>query len=269
MGSDEKQKRRERFLLDRFLEYQGITTTRIDTGESPDFLIDIEGRTIGIEVTELFIRSNKSKIHPPTKAHPLLQAIESNSSQIVSEARKIYFDAGNSPVRSQIVFSSRVTPDIDKKKGDQIAKLIAEQIQSMRRQDSQVASWRSREDENEEHPLSEWVIFISARRVPELRFARWFSTNNSVGMVSPLTPERLQEEIDKKAPKISAYKKRAEEIWLLIVADSTRSSQMFSVKPDFPVDSVSSPFTRTFYYGYAAEGVIDLTKKSECSAVVF
>jgi len=56
---DSAKKQHERFLLDRFLELQGISPARIQEFESPDFLIDIEGREVGIEVTELFIRSNK------------------------------------------------------------------------------------------------------------------------------------------------------------------------------------------------------------------
>jgi len=173
----------------------------------------------------------------------------------VSKARKIYLDADNPPVLSEIVFSNRIITNTDKRKGDQIAKLIADQIQGMSLQNSVEANWRSREDEKE-NPLSEWVTFIFIWRVPELRFARWSPTNNSVGFVSTLTPERLQEEIDKKASKISAYKKRAEDIWLLIVADRTRSSRKFSVMPDFPLDSISSPFAKTFYYGYGSDEVL-------------
>ena len=140
MGSDEKKKRRERFFLDRFLEHQGISPTCIQKLDPPDFLIEVEGRKVGIEVTELFIRSSKSEAHPRPAEDPLLQKVESNTDRIVSEARRIYFDAGNPPVLSTIIFSDRIT--LDKKKGDQIAKLIASQIQSMSLKNSQVVNWR-------------------------------------------------------------------------------------------------------------------------------
>jgi hypothetical protein len=128
----------------------------------------------------------------------------------------------------------------------------------MSRQDSQAVNWRSSENENEGNPLSEWVTFIHARRVPELRFARW--TVARAGWVATLPPERLQEEIDKKTEKINACKKRAEGIWLLIVADRTRPSQMLSVTPESPLNSVSSPFTKTFYYGHAAEEAVEFRR---------
>jgi len=249
---DSAKKRHKRFLLDRFLELQGISPASIEPLDPPDFLIDLEGRKVGIEVTELFIRSNKSEAHPQPEEEPLLQAAESITNLIVSKARKIYFDAGNPPVLSTIWFSDRIT--LDKKKGDQIAELIAHQIQTMSLQNSQAVAWRSSEDENEERSLSESVAIIHTYRVPELRFARW--TVARPGLVATLTPKHLQEVIDKKAKKINGYKKVAEEIWLLIVADGTRSSQKFSVMPDFPLDSISSPFAKTFYYGYVSDEVL-------------
>jgi hypothetical protein len=248
---DFAKKRHERFLLDRFLERQGISPASIEPLDPPDFLIDLEGRKVGIEVTELFIRSNKSEAHRQPEEKPLLQEAESNTDRIVSKARKIYFDAGNPPVLSTIWFSDRIT--LDNKKGDQIAELIAHQIQTMSLQNSQAVAWRSSEDENEERSLSEWVAIIHTDRVPELRFARW--TVARPGLVATLTPKHLQEVIDRKAKKINGYKKVAEEIWLLIVADRTRPSQKFSVAPDFPLDSISSPFAKTFYYGYVSDEV--------------
>jgi len=264
---DSAKKQHERFLLDRFLELQGISPTSVEPRDPPDFLIDLEGRKIGIEVTELFIRS-RSKGHPRPEGKPFLQDIESITNQIVSTARKIYFDAGNPLLKAEIWFSDQIT--LDKKKGDQVAKLIANQIQSMSLQDSQAAVWRSSEAEYEERSLSEWIDIICTQRVPEYRDAQWKDrfaqwTVARPGLVAPLTPKHLQEAIDKKAKKIDSYKKCAEEIWLLIVANRTLPSQMLYVAPDFSLDSVSSPFTKTFYYGYPVEGVIEITNKAKTS----
>ena len=254
MGSDERQKKRERFFLDRFLEHQGILPTDIQQPDppAPDVLINLEGRKVGIELTELCVRSKKSEAHPQPAEEPLLQAVESITDLIVSKAREIYFDADNPPVLSTVVFSNRIAIDQNR---DQIAKLIAHKIQSMSLRDPQVVDWRSSEDGNEEHPLSELVAFIHTCRVPERRFARW--TVARAGIVATLSPEHLQDSIDKKARKINGYKKYAEETWLLIVADRTRPSQKFSIPPDFPLDSLSSPFAKTFYYCYAAEEVLE------------
>lgn len=261
MGSDKKQ--HERFLLDQFLKHQGFSPTCIQESEEPDFLIDIEGLRVGIELTELFIRSDKSSARRHPTNDLLLQEIESITDRIMSKARKIYSDADNPPVMSTIFFSDRIT--LDKKKGDQIAQLIADQIQIMSLQNSQGADWRSSEDENKARPLSESVAFIHTRRVPD-RFARW--TVARPGLVATLTPKHLQEVIDKKTKKISVYKKKVEQIWLLIVVDRTRPSQRFSDTPHFPRDSVSSLFTKTYYYDHVHKAVIDLTNKVKTNAVI-
>jgi hypothetical protein len=259
---DSAKKQHERFLLDRFLELQGISPTSIQPLDPPDFLINLEGREVGIELTELYIKSDKSRVHPQPKEEPLLQTVETITNRIVSKAREIYCDVGNSPVLATIWFSDRIT--LDKKKGDQIAELIAHQIQSMSLLDSQKGSWRSSEDENEERPLSEWVAIIHAEGVPE-RFARW--TVATPGFAVTLTPKHLQEAIGEKAKKISDYQKYAgtEEIWLLMVADRTRPSQRLFVTPDFPLDSVHSPFTKTFYCDYVHKEVIEITNRAKAS----
>jgi hypothetical protein len=251
MGSAEKQKQRERFLLDRFLEHRGISPTNIKQPDppDPDFLIDIDGRKVGIELTRVFVRPDK---HPRPVKEPLPQEVESITNWIVSRARKIYFDAECPPVLARIVFSNRIT--LDKKKGDQIAKLIAGRIQRMGIQNSQVI-WRSSEGEREEALLSKSVVSIYAHGVAKLHLARWIVAR--AGFVHTLTAKHLQDRIDSKAKKINGYKKNTEEIWLLIVADRTLPSQKFMLSPSFPLDSLSSRFARTFYYGYGADGVIE------------
>lgn len=201
MGSakEERKERHERFLLRRFLEHQGISPhiTKLRPPD-PDFLIDIEGRKVGVELTELFIRSEESGTQPQATKKPLLQALESRTDRIVCLARRLYFDDGDSlPVRASILFPRQVT--LDKKKGDQIARLIADKIQSMNLRNSQVVNWRAYQDEEEEDPLSDRVHFIHALGVNELRLARW--TVARAGSPAPLTPRHLQERIDDKVTK--------------------------------------------------------------------
>jgi hypothetical protein len=257
---DSAKKQHERFLLDRFLELRRISPSSIKPLDPPDFLIDLEGRKVGIEVTELFIRRNKSEEPPQPKREPLLQAVESITNLIVCKAREIYFAADNPHVCATIWFSDQIT--LDKTRVDQLAKDIANQIQSMNLQNPQVFRWSSSEAEID-HPLSESVFLIHAQGVPDRRFAHW--TVARPGVVAPLTRKHLQEAINEKAKKISVYKEKAgtEEVWLLIFVDRTRPSQMLSVAPGFPLDSVSSPFTKTFYCGYVTKEVIDLPTKSK------
>ncbi len=259
MSSDEKKRRRERFLLDRFLEQQGIKPKSIDQlrPPSPDFLIDLGGRKVGIELTEIFIRPDKSKKYPRAAEKPLLQEVESITDLIVSQAREIYFEANNPLVLSTIAFS-QVTRDKQKRK--QIAESIADKIRDMISGNStEVVDWKPGTLDNGAHLLSEAVAFVHTRRVPEKRFARW--TVARAGLVANLTPNHLQDRINLKAQQLKSYGKNKdiEETWLLMVADRTRPSQMLQRRADLPLGSLSSPFAKTFYYCYGSdESVVEL-----------
>jgi hypothetical protein len=257
MGSRERQKRLERFQLERFLEHRGIPSESLQQLEppDPDALIDLEGRKVGIEVTSLFVRNRKSKAHPQPAGKPLPQELESVTDRIVSKAREIYFTTDSPPVLATLCFSDRTT--LDKKRGDQIAKLLADKIQRMNRQSSQAADWRPAEDE-EVDILSESVTFIHVLPVPERHFARW--TVARAGFVASLTPERLQERIDEKAEKIEGYKRNVGEVWLLIVVDRRLPSQKFDGPDNFPPGSLSSHFARTFYFDFVDDRLIELCR---------
>jgi hypothetical protein len=255
MTSDEKKRRRERFLLDRFLERQGIRSKNIDQPEppNPDFVIDLDGRMVGIELTEIFIRPGKSKKHPQGAEEPLLQEIESITDQIVSQAQGIFFKANDTLVSSKILFSQI---KLDRQEGKQISELIANKVRDMASE--RVDKWSAATDDGSQL-LIEAVSRIFIHRVPEKRFAHW--TVMRPGIVANLTLKHLQDRIDHKAQKLKDYNKNKEieEIWLLMVADRTRPSQMLQRSSDLPLESLWSPFAKTLYYCYPTdEPVVEL-----------
>jgi hypothetical protein len=255
MRSDEKKRRRERFLLDRFFEQQGIKPKSIDQRKppDPDFVIDLDGRMVGIEITEIFIRFSESKKHPRGAAELLLQEIESITDQIVSQARGMYFKANDTLVQSDILFSEI---KLDKPKGKQIAELIANKVQDM--VSEKVDRWSAATDDGSQL-LIEAVSRIFIRKVREKGFAHWKVMRP--GIVANLTLEHLQDRINLKAQKLKSYRRNQhiEEIWLLMVADRTRPSQMLQRRLDLPLESLSSRFDKTFYYSFPVdEPVVEL-----------
>ena len=52
MDKREGKRRRERFYLEHFLRLMGIKPQGIECDESPDCLVGIDGKRLGIEVTE-------------------------------------------------------------------------------------------------------------------------------------------------------------------------------------------------------------------------
>ncbi len=155
---------------------------------NPDFLIDLDGRVVGIEITEIFIRPDISTKYPQAAEGPLLQEVESITDLIVSQAQEIYFESNDPLVLSTIVFS-QITRDKQKRKKivEQIANKIRDMVYGA---SSQVVDWKPDVLDNRAHLLSEAVAFIHIRRVPEKRFARWKVAR--AGLVANLTPKHLQ-----------------------------------------------------------------------------
>ena len=249
MGSEEKKAARERFLLDRFLECQGLTPESIEKLEppGPDFSIEIEGCKIGIELTEIFGLSPKSGARLDSRYIP--QAIESRSELIVSRAREAYFQRNDAPVLATIVFSNLDTIS-KKEQREEISQLIAHEVEDMASKALQTANRRPDDFTDVGDPLRESVALIHICKVPKLRFARW--TVPKVGLVHRLTAKHLQDPITEKEEKLNGYTRDGDEVWLLMVADSRSASQKFIHPPDFP-EAISSRFSRTFYYCYGAD----------------
>ncbi len=246
MDSATSKKLKERFFLDRFLEHLEISPVRIEQREGPDFLVHVDGRPVGIELTYLHIRDASEK--------PLPQARESVTDRIVSAAQRLYSLSGAPPAHVTVLFSSWLR--LNEIKRDHIAKWLSMHVQNLCLNTWQRSDWRSDTEENDDHPLSEVVDVIHALGVPDYSMAHW--TVARAGWVATLTSERLQERIDEKSPKVATYQEVAQEIWLVIIADGTKPSQAFSVPSDFQPRGFFSPFTRTFFFGYPAGTVVEL-----------
>jgi hypothetical protein len=46
--------------------------------------------------------------------------------------------------------------------------------------------------------------------------------------------------------------------WLVVVADKTMPSELFDTKVEFDIRTISSPFSRSFFYGYPDRTAIEL-----------
>lgn len=252
-AKDDKKKNRETFLLEQFFKQQGIAPTNLVPSEGPDFLMELDGRAIGVEITEVHVQGSDWKPNPHFTGELRLRAIENYTADIVSKAREIYFKAEAPLISAQIVLSNSIT---DATNRDRVAELLAYQIIDMTLQNPYCAEWRPGTFAVEDNLLCESVDFIHVSQVLDEQFARWTTPN--VGLVATLTPEHLLRAVNKKKGKINNYKLRVSEIWLVMVADRELPSQKFQCPPNFSVVSLSSPFDRTFYYGHMAnEPVIE------------
>lgn len=243
MGAPIRQKQHERFLLERFLEAAALEAEIVEEREVPDFIVRFEGRSIGIEVTELFIS------HDPRQG--LLQAQESIATKIVSRAQQLYQQSGARPAHVSVCFAPG--RDFRKLHRDRTANDLAAFVRNLDLREGQRADWRPEEFDG---PLPEEISFVHAIGVPTFDMAHWAVAR--AGWAAPLTPEVLQSRLDEKAQRLLKYQDAVEENWLIVVADATKPSGLFDTSSQFDASRLSSPFSRTFFYGHPGGAIIKL-----------
>jgi len=242
----ERQKNHERFLLERFIEAAALPAEITAEREAPDFIVRVEGRTVGIEVTELFI--------PPREGRTLRQAQESLSARLVSRAQEIYRASGAPPVHVTALF--RAGLDFRQIDRDATAMRLASFIQSLKLTSGQRHEWPPAEDDDEDDDRLQEFSYLQALGVPTYDLASWRIAR--AGWSAGLTADTVQSSVNQKAARLVTYQEAIAENWLVIVADRTKPSGMFRMKPDFDFRQISSPFARTFLYLYPERPIIEL-----------
>ncbi|MDD2714719.1 MAG: hypothetical protein PHW04_02370 [Candidatus Wallbacteria bacterium] len=242
MSDNKLQKSRERLLLESFLDVMCISKEFIEERESPDFLIQFEGRKIGVELTDLFVNMRQT-----TGGKFLTQAQESISRKIINQSQKLYQqDILSTPVRVSIGFLDDLR--VLDRNCDEEAKFIAEFVRDLRLFNGEYFEFNP--DEIEHSPLPEEITFLHALGVPEFAMASWDVVDAGIPM--PISVELLQERIEDKSKKLKEYQKVVSENWLVITGNNFKFSQMFKITSEFDPTLISSPFSKTFYFSGTA-----------------
>ncbi len=239
----DRQKQHERFLLERFIDVAMLQAEIIEAREVPDFIVRVEGRLIGVEVTELFIS------HGP--CNNLMQAQESISTRIVSTAQRLYQASGATPAHVTVCFSPG--SDLRNLNRDRTANALASFVRGLNLIEGQCVDWHPEELND---PLPYEVSFVHTLGVPSFEMAHWGIAR--AGWVASLAVTPIQARIDEKAKILPTYQDTVAENWLLIVADATKPSQLIEAKDDFDPRRVLSPFARTFFYRYPDKAILEL-----------
>lgn len=243
MRTEHRKKQHERFLLERFLEAAKLQAEVTEEREAPDFIIRFEGRSIGVEVTELFISHDTGRNLP--------QAQEALSSRIVSHAQQLYQASGARPAHVTVCFGSGC--DLRSLNRDHTAAELASFVQGLHLSEWQRVDWRP---EDLDGHLPDEISFVHVLGVPKSEMAHWGVAR--AGWAAPLSAGTLQSRIDEKTTRLLKYRNTVSENWLVVVADGRKPSQLFDAKAEFDARTISSPFSRSFFYGHPDRAVIEL-----------
>jgi hypothetical protein len=90
-------KLRERQLLEAFIRLLRVEAVVVDEREAPDFILRVDGRTVGVELTELYVEDDGQALPP--------KARESLATRVVAQARHLYESMGGKPLHVAIGFT--------------------------------------------------------------------------------------------------------------------------------------------------------------------
>jgi hypothetical protein len=225
-----QKKERERRLLEAFFELAGIAGRVEEEREAPDFLIRVEAKLIGVELTEVYVPTSDNEFPP--------KARESLASKILDEAQRRYESTGGERLQVAVGFSPNT--NFRTLNRTETAKAIAEFLLAQELLINRPQTWRP----TLHGPLSFDINFVTAFALPSQAPALWYSPQ--AGWVVPLTEGILQSCIDMKSSKLSKYRSAAMESWLVLVVAGGAPSQGFDLRPDINSRAIRSPFDQTF-----------------------
>jgi hypothetical protein len=215
--TSERQKRDERARFDLFAELlTGYPMRLLSHDDTPDFLVECQGRTIGVEHTELFGRQTRSARRPHTPVQ-----LEGIQKDIICKAMRLYLDQASPPVTVKVWFDpgmkrTKLTRGRCKTIATELSRFVAEWIRTA-------------------HTPDEWPR--PGDRIPEIshlsiygRHLAWSIENPP--LVGPASVSDIQRTIDEKDTKCDAYRRKCDECWLLVAADRYNRAQAFDFSPD-------------------------------------
>jgi hypothetical protein len=237
MNQQARKKNREKLMLRRFLEATKFDASIADDNrESPDFIVSIEGRVVGIEIADVFIFDANN----PNQNGMLPQAAARIANEIVERAWRLHHSAGGFPAHVSVSFSEHKNLNaLNRVAG---ARKLATLVGNLELSEWEQAQWvRGMLGD-----LPAEIHSVRVCRLPNADMSCWYAGRG--GWIAPVTTEMLQRPILEKANRLATYRQFVAENWLLLTADSFHPAQLVEVRSDFDPSTVISPFERTFFY---------------------
>jgi hypothetical protein len=240
---EKDKKARERRFLNAFIRITKMPISILSEREAPDFLLDVGGRSVGLEVTELFVGAKGGQSEP--------KASESIVDRIVADARRRYEKRGGRPLHVSFGFSPNA--DFRLLSRDNTAEALATFLAALDLPVGELLKWKR--PILGANPLPHQLEFMHVLALPHASMSPWVSPR--AGWISPLTSDVLQPFIDRKAAKIHEYRQSMTDVWLLLAIEGNAPSQFFEPAEETP--AVLSPVERTYLLSLFA-GTVELLR---------
>ncbi|QUN44453.1 hypothetical protein KEH56_35300 [Burkholderia cenocepacia] len=218
-------KRRERNFFDLAQQFTACWPTGHidDGGEQPDIVVSTEGGAYGVEVTEL-VRDDR-------------KAFEDTRRLVCEKARTLWLaEGGLAALDVKVIFQAKAV--LNKRAQDAAALELVTIVKAHSPDLGESLASHLQCGVSFESALFQSVWL---RYSPSIAYARW----QPVGAwwVPLITVADIQAVIDKKQDKLEAYRKRAQDVWLLVVLDGFAGSSAGTLDDAVRVHKFVSQFT--------------------------
>jgi hypothetical protein len=234
--------RLEDFHIERFLVAAGISPDeKPQPSESPDCLLRLAGRLIGLEHTEFFLPSKAGEISP--KQHNSYQEL------CVEHARQVFRKSGGPALYVYPIFNTHRVPRTKQDAydvGKRLAELVALNGWPQSPYLQRFKDWRKLPE------FDSYFVMSSLDGQDEL----WHSGGG--GMVQTVEPKHIQACLDEKAPLYARYLQSTPVVWLLIVNDMFRGGTPCKIGIEASMEYYTTPFDRIFWFESMTEDVTEL-----------
>jgi hypothetical protein len=212
--------------------------------EKPDFLIERDKGILGIEHKQIF---KDAEDHGSS-----LQAQESLRSKLIKQVKKKYVDLGGEPISVYFTFNFHET--IDAKQLFKISENISKLLLPVDLEPNELKQIDLYNNESEYLNVLNSILLHKRIGLNEPNFSPL-----SMGWTKELRPQRIINEIKSKEEKIDDYRKKCDEIWLLIVADDFTNASSVDLSNETLKYSYETDFVKLFFYWHFQKVFVELS----------
>jgi hypothetical protein len=215
--------------------------------EIPDFLVASGTCRVGIEHTTFSAAVADGYSHPHEQA--------TLRRRVVDLAGTRHSAAGGSPLSLAIEFSDH--PRLSKKRVEESAADLARLVAGLRHP---LIHYRRRELPSADSALLPAVRQITGHALPPSSAPAWLIANP--GWPSRAGESGIQRVVSAKEGRLAAYREACEEVWLLIVFDSSPGQDQIKA-PSEPVKfAVDTAFDRIFCLDVRGDRCVEVPRRS-------
>lgn len=211
-------------------------------GESPDFTVQSDYRTVGVEITRFYL--------PPPDGERPQQEQQNLKDRVVRLAHQMHIEAGGPALYVSVFYQQRlaITKRDVPTMASAISKIVLEVALPASITDTPTIVTGSR--------LPSEINNIRITKSIDGRDQLWYASAG--GWVAPVKPQYIREVIERKSSMVSVAKTKCDELWLVIISDRFSRAAPVELSEEAACYTYQKIFDRVFWIEPHAPRVFEL-----------